>query len=283
MRTVFPSSNITMPKARRYDLSGFAGFLALCVLTACSPSTGASKRYPDYRYRLTVEVDTPEGLKTGSSVIEVSTAVTGKYSIPNPGKVEHRIRGEAVTVDLGKRGVMFALLRSEYSVDWANGVLMSVTKPVSRDEKKAAGLDSDHDPSFDIGMQRTLALTGRHESPRYVDNVLTRADVRNKGGKLPSYYPMMVRFADLADPKSVEKVDSDDLAKSFGAGVKLRRITVERTDDRVTKEIKNKLQWLEGASGSLTEQPRDPTTKKLVPIGQTTLSVQLTDSDFERN
>lgn len=30
---------------------------------------------PDYRYRLTVEVGTPDGLKTGSSVIEVEQSL----------------------------------------------------------------------------------------------------------------------------------------------------------------------------------------------------------------
>ncbi|NMW31963.1 hypothetical protein HKD42_07815, partial [Altererythrobacter sp. RZ02] len=55
---------------------------------------------PDYRYRLTVEVETPEGLKSGSSVIEVQTNIAGEYSIPTPGRVSQRLRGEAVTVDL---------------------------------------------------------------------------------------------------------------------------------------------------------------------------------------
>ena len=45
-------------------LLAFAFVLGGCSLTE-------SDKTPDYRYRLTVEVDTPEGLKIGSSVIEV--------------------------------------------------------------------------------------------------------------------------------------------------------------------------------------------------------------------
>ncbi|MDJ0978885.1 MAG: hypothetical protein QNI87_10130, partial [Erythrobacter sp.] len=46
----------------------FLSFLALLALSGC---TGADDPTPDYRYRLRVEVETPEGLKTGSSVIAV--------------------------------------------------------------------------------------------------------------------------------------------------------------------------------------------------------------------
>ena len=211
------------------SLAATSGLLLCAALStaACSQGVGGSKRYPDYRYRLTVEVDTPDGVRTGSSVIEVSTAVSGKYSIPDPGKVSKRVRGEAVTVDLGQRGVMFALLRSEYSVDWAGGALMSATKPVTYDEAKAAGLTPDYNPSFEMGMQRMLALRGRRDIPRHVNNVFARAEASRNGGKLPSFYPIMVTFGDIADPKSVTKLDPDNLAARFGKGVKLKRITVE--------------------------------------------------------
>lgn len=54
---------------RRGFLLGSA-VLALVPLTACSIS-----RDP-FRYRLTVAIETPAGIKTGSSVIEVATSRT---------------------------------------------------------------------------------------------------------------------------------------------------------------------------------------------------------------
>jgi hypothetical protein len=57
-------------------------------------------------------------------------------------------------------------------------------------------------------------------------------------------YPMLVTFGDEADPTSVTLVDPDDLAATFGAGVKLRRITAELTDDPVTTGIEKRLGWL---------------------------------------
>lgn len=47
------------------------------VASAALPGCAAADSTPDYRYRLTVEVDTPGGLRTGSSVIEVETSVAG--------------------------------------------------------------------------------------------------------------------------------------------------------------------------------------------------------------
>ena len=55
---------------------------------------------------------------------------------------------------------------------------------------------------------------------------------------------MLVTFADRDDPTSVARVDPDDLAASFGEGVKLRRITVQLTDDPVTSGIEERLGWL---------------------------------------
>jgi hypothetical protein len=260
---------------RRYIMS--AAIFALLLTAACNAVDDGSKRYPDYRYRLMVEVDTPEGLRSGSSVIEVKTAKSGKYSIPDPGKAVMRARGEAVTVDLGRRGMMFVLLRSEYTVDWATRALISATRPVTYAESKAAGLRPDYSPTFDMVMQRTLALTGRHDVPRYVDNKITRGQAKSNNGKLPSNYPIMVRFADLADPKSVERVDPDDLAHSFGSGVKLRRITVERTEDEVTEGLRGTLPWLAGQTGSLVKYGR------LTPIKDKPIEHRLTEGDFERN
>ncbi|MEP0393170.1 MAG: hypothetical protein ABJ205_00340 [Erythrobacter sp.] len=53
---------------------------------------GAEDVAPDYRYRLTVEVDTPEGLKTGSSVIEVSTKVAKRGTVIVNGAMRMRAR-----------------------------------------------------------------------------------------------------------------------------------------------------------------------------------------------
>jgi hypothetical protein len=261
---------------RRCFITGIAALGALLSTSACgeagNEALGGGKRYPDYRYRLTVEVDTPEGVKSGSSVIEVSTQLSGKYSIPDPGKIYRKARGEAVTVDLGSRGVMFALLRSESDVDWANRALMSVLKDIPPAEIAAARTeDSPGHLGFDMQMRQIPTLQGRYDIARHA--VFIRPVP--KESDTPTAYPILVTFTKMADPKSVTKIDPDNMAARFGKGVKLKRITVERTDDAVTSGIEKRLD----AIGIKKDRSLDNDyTKTLNP----TLAQSLGYSDFKK-
>jgi hypothetical protein len=81
--------------------------LLLVLLTglgACRPW------YDDHelRYRVTVEVATPAGIRTGSGVIQVTATETPFWA---PGlAVTYRLEGEAIPVDLPGGRTMFALL-----------------------------------------------------------------------------------------------------------------------------------------------------------------------------
>ena len=62
-----------------------------------------------FRYKLTAEVMTPEGLKTGSSVVEVSYSSTNP--VPNPGRWRiDRLSGEAIFIDLHNGKNLFVTL-----------------------------------------------------------------------------------------------------------------------------------------------------------------------------
>lgn len=213
------------------------GAMALLAGAALAlPGCGvAGERLPDYRYRLTVEVETPEGLKTGSSVIEVSTAVAGRNSIPTPGAVSHRVRGEAVTVDLGGRGMLFALLRSDDNSDWASNVMFRFAPKVPRAHDADGKFDADS--YFEAQFAAMLKQRDPIELPRTFPD---QGHLKDQPAR-----PMLVRFANIADPTTVEKVDPDDLAVSFGQGVKLKRITVQITDDPVTTGIEKRLGWMD--------------------------------------
>jgi hypothetical protein len=52
----------------------------------------------------------------------------------------------------------------------------------------------------------------------------------------------------------VQRVDPANLAASFGPGIRLKRITVEVTDDDVTTGIEKRLRWL----GDHPEPSLDP-------------------------
>jgi len=203
--------------------------LMLTVLTAwCLTACGelGDDSAPDYRYRLTVEVDTPEGLRTGSSVIEVEQRLGRAASSPAHSQVYRRVRGEAVAVDLPGGKTLFALLRSDNNVDWASYVFVYLAPSYEGEP-------------FEEQLDNVLEVKGEQKLPRMWPPVV----------HLPerSAYPMLVTFGDIDDPTSVARVDPDDLAASFGEGVSLRRITVELTDDPVTTGIEERLGWVKDA------------------------------------
>ena len=81
------------------------------------------------------------------------------------------------------------------------------------------------------------------------DGITSPAEVR------AADYPLLVTFADPADPTSVQRVDPANLAASFGPGVTLKRITVEVTNDPVTTGIEKRLGWLGTQRGALLNIP----------------------------
>ena len=192
------------------------------LLTAC----GVTDDTPTYRYRMTVEVETPEGLKTGFSVIEVDTRFETNPESPSSSRVAHRVRGEAAMVDLGERGMLFALLRSEDKVDWASNI-MFILAPRGRDDDGDAFLGR---------YANMLEMTEPIELPA------TQAEINPSLAEMKGR-PMLVTFGDIDDPTSVARVDPDDLAATFGEGVSLKRITVQITDDPVTTGIEERLGW----------------------------------------
>ncbi|MBS0481510.1 MAG: hypothetical protein JSR96_05040 [Proteobacteria bacterium] len=189
----------------------------------------AKPALPDYRYRLTVEVDTPEGLRTGSSVIQVASAVSSKYAL-EPGDVTTQVTGEAVAVDLPGGKVLFALLSKPGSAEGANTYAFDALIP-----KPWVG--------WEEYVRDVNALVERRDI-----GVLPRWLPHQPGSLAPKYpqtpgYPMLVTFGNLNDPTTVLAVDPDNLAASFGPGVKLRRITVQITDEPVTTGIENRFRW----------------------------------------
>lgn len=217
--------------------------LSLLAMFALSACLGGDDRTPDYRYRLTVEVETPEGLKTGSSVIQVRQWLGRAGGAPASSQIYTRVRGEAVTVDLPGDQTLFALLRSESDIQWAGTIVSALTPSL---------VGSDGEARFD----GVLHLKGETEVPPTFPAY--------KFIERRSAYPIMVTFSDEADPTSVLLVDPDDLAATFGEGVSLKRITVKLTDEPVTTGIDERFRWL----GSIKDAgcSRDDFPKDL-PVG----------------
>lgn len=193
--------------------------MAAAIVSACGVG---GEQLPAYRYRATVEVKTPEGLRTGSSVVEVRTRRFGKEALPQARGYRTDVEGEAIVVDLGKRGTFFAVLRERDSEAWPSSVMYSVLPrsllTASQQERFAA----------------VLAHSGEHDVPRQTGPV----------GRRSENYPALVHFKDPARPETAAVVAPEELADIFAAGVSLNRITVARTDAPVTRGIRSQLPWL---------------------------------------
>lgn len=224
-------------------------FAILFALAGCNSET-FGKQLPPYRYKLTAQVETPEGLKSGSSVIEVQWKLPPKI-MGTQGSGSFQMTGQAVTVDLPRGQTLYVLLRSDWDGEWAS------RSPYGPHRSLPAGIrDRRAYP-----VERTRRTFGR--------------DVSN--------YPLFVRFRDDRDPHTVEEVDPDNLAASFGRGVRLSALTVQLTDEPVVLDIRKRLPWLDDLSIGFYEPPKDPTTGRPVAVNVTELEHRLTYQDFLRD
>jgi hypothetical protein len=207
----------------RRGLIGLLAASATVLLSGCGKLLGLPRA--SLRYRMTLEVETPEGIKTGSSVLE-STLISG----PNTGAasgLQSTLKGEAVAVDLGDGQTLFALLSSP-------------------SERSASDYqDQLFNNALNAGAVSVPPMPRRYDSSDWAEMRKVASEIKPVLTLPPALYPMLVRFKDIKDPKSVEQVDPGALAASFGAGVRLKRITVAVTEDAVTSGIERRLAWLE--------------------------------------
>jgi len=202
----------------RRGMLGMLGTAAVSMLGGCWAPASAG-----YRFRMTVEVETPQGLKSGSSVIEVR--LTRGMAIGDSSGVRSGVFGEAVIVDLPD-GPLFVLLKMPNA-----GPPLQDVVPDALLGRRSDGPDGVMSDTAKLGS--TWFGEYRAELPRTRDN---GSQVSNNN------WPMMVRFRNLNDPRSVEFVPPDVI------GVK--RILLETTKDNVTTGIEQRLRWLPGLHGS---------------------------------
>jgi hypothetical protein len=240
-------------------LAGFAMLLAIVplVLWAYRGDTNT------VRSRLTLVVETPEGERSGSSV--------SQRTILSPGPRNRAIGfgslsttgedGEAVVVDLGSYGLLFATLASETALrsgrtSMYNGNLLPFP------QQKFLG---------EVGT----GIWEKDQFSAYLDEL----NRRKPKGELPiKDLPMLVRFRDPNDPSSVERVNPLNLAANFGPGVTLRQAFLEITDEPLTRGIETRLPWVT-RTFPRTLMPQPP---GLRPLKDASLIELLTCEDFRR-
>jgi hypothetical protein len=177
---------------------------------------------PGHKYRLTIEVETPEGIKSGSGILSVH---------PDRGYSRHgytATRGDAVFVDLG-------------------------------DGKNLVGLLAHIDTKIDLDGINYVALRAYKAAGRNVSfNEMNRmtGTVPVKGELIP----FLATFTDLSDPATAHAAQPADLEAALGKGFQLHGVSAEVVPnglwpldfggplgEPVTRGIERKLPWLSGA------------------------------------
>lgn len=205
------------------NLGKILGVAALLVATAAIAADLGIKvttQKASWRYKMTVEVETPEGIKTGSAVREV-TVVKPTPEIQGLYDTKVTVDGEAVVVDLGKRGILFALL---------------------------SGYDMGPDNAYQVVFNSLSGPPGLSE-----EGIEYYKNLKNiKATLKPENYPFLVTFLDKKNPKTIKmihemkwdgtypmhyKIFADHSEEIFGKGVHVKDIKIEMTNEPVTKII----------------------------------------------
>jgi hypothetical protein len=178
---------------------------------------------PGHKYRLTVEVDTPEGVKSASGIM----AVHPDRGYSRGGRT--RTKGDAVFVELGGGMNLVALLAHV-------------------------------DKSIDLDGMNYVALRAYNAAGRKVSfNEMSRMTgaVPVQGALIP----VLVTFVDPADPRTARAVPPDQVEAALGRGFHLHGISAEVVPnglwpldfggplgEPVTRGIETRLPWLSAAN-----------------------------------
>jgi hypothetical protein len=203
--------------------------LALLIMSFLLSACGSY----DWHQKLTIEVETPDGLKSGSAVTAVSWW-ENRFFRDGPA-VHSELTGEAVVVDLGKGKYLFALLRNP-------------------------------DGSGDMADLTMRIVANRNVVGWHISDVTSAKLLSGRINVPPKHFPMLVTFSNINDPRSVKQVDPNNLSTALGFGYSLRNINIEITNENVTiGEIDNVLSWLKKLRDRLIITKKQ-TAKNYLPI-----------------
>lgn len=201
-------------------ISKWAGLLGLLAVIVIGDQIRINR--PGHKYRLTVEVTTPEGIKTGSGIL----AVVPDRNYNRGGRTT--MRGEAVFVDLGGKGKNLVALLAH---------------------RQDARLDFD-DINY-VALRAYGAARG---------NRVSFSDIHRQAGIVPvqgDLVPVLVSFGDPNDPATARLVAGDHAKAVLGEGYAMRGLNAEivpngfwpidfggALGEPVTRGIDAKLPWL---------------------------------------
>lgn len=182
------------------------------------------------RYKITINIETPEGLKTGSAVREVTVKQFPQLT-PEMQPMQS-LKGEAAVVDLGTRGVLFAVMGTDDF--WTYFYAFA---PEGKGGGEAIG-------RFGMKPYKAQPHEVRPLSVRFHPTMVMFKDMNDPKSITLAYHATPYEVRDKNDNKEIKYKVEDNLEKLFGKGVRLQSITMERTEEPIVWIVKNYISWL---------------------------------------
>jgi hypothetical protein len=184
------------------------------------------------RYRLTVEVQDGDLVKTGSSVVEALYDIQPTWSWSGPGN-STRVIGYAPTVDLGDKGLLFLTFAD---------ATRTPAERAERNDYVFCAADDVYCLPFEAYGERGTSVTTHHDDRKAPIEAL----LKNSGPREVPFaaLPKLARFRNGDDQRLLVHVTPYNLASTFGPNVQLKRVVLQLTDDPITPPPTIWPQWL---------------------------------------
>lgn len=235
------------------------------IIIAALSLSACGDRFPDYRYRMIVYVDTADGEKAFSSVRQVREREHFSIVDSNGKTVTSRLCGKALRLEKDGR-TYFASLTKPDDIDYASVIAAAAIIPVIKAQFKAgnrSGPDYSGPRNIDEWSkqsQKIVKVEGSHPLPRYLP--------ARQGRPARDLWPMFVTFDTPSNSATVREVSPEAIG--------VRRIEIAITDEPVTEGAINDLPWVEHHRGSLVKTGIDQ------PIGDLPAAQRLNTIAFRR-
>ena len=184
--------------------------------------------YPSYtyRYRMTVEVETPEGVKTGSSVIEVRTEQWNSWmtGLSNGHNGSSEASGEGVIVMINDDNALLVLIGKGSYNDHAN-YMLPYAVPM-----KEWNVDWNKSKEIKIpwGLVKIRKVRQHYGTLKGEKGILKK-----------ELYPLCFIAKSInSENIEVKELDLDNLEKILGDGFFIKNITIETTSDPLEWKIR---------------------------------------------
>lgn len=184
------------------------------------------------RYELTIEVETPAGIRRGSSIIEARIRRTAPFWGDNG--IHFQLRGEAPAVELPDGRVVFALLHDTINV-WL---------------PERAARDSDAIPAISDKILRGANSVGKFWPQLESSRPHMAVDRTKMGQKTARSYPDLI-VLDPADVQSIQAVDPEASEPVLGPGVRFVGLRIAIVDAPPVVTLDKRAPWVAGISQKL--------------------------------